>query len=136
MREVSRCCLVLSGRADPPHAHMFEVVSLDPSALAAMSQPDYVPICPSGFSCFLLESGWSWSQELLDEAVAWLEAQDITSRETMVGVSFDDLCGMEKWPIVVCSFDVRCCMCVMCVEIRCNASGKIFSRRASCHMCE
>jgi hypothetical protein len=62
---------------------------MDPSA--------HIPLCPTGFTCFLLDRGWSWDAALLDEAVGWLAAQDITDEEATVGVEFAHLVNIGRW---------------------------------------
>ena len=61
-----------------------------------------IPICPSGLSLFLLDSGWAWSHRLLQTAVEWLAEQGITDKQDLVDLSPQDLAGLDSWSEEAC----------------------------------
>ena len=56
-----------------------------------------VPICPSGIGALLVESGWQWDLDLLDEVTTWLEAQGLSSKRSFIGLEYDDLEDTQRW---------------------------------------
>lgn len=63
-----------------------------------MADVPEIPICPTGFACVLLESGWKWGHDLLGQTVAWFRDQDIYDETSLIGLDIGDLINIGQWP--------------------------------------
>ena len=58
-----------------------------------------IPTTPSGIACVLLDSGWSWNNELLQQCSKWLQDQGIKERLDLKGLAMDDLSRTDQWSV-------------------------------------
>ena len=68
------------------------------STAVSMAEAE-IPVTPSGIACVLLDSGWSWSNELLQKCTTWLQEQGVRQRLDLCGLSMEDLTETEQWSV-------------------------------------
>ena len=76
------------------------------STAVSMAEAE-IAVTPSGIACVLLDSGWSWSNELLQKCTTWLQEQGVRQRLDLSGLSMEDLSETEQW-----SVEAMQCVCV------------------------
>ena len=74
------------------HAHAFRGSILH----ASMAEAE-IPITPSGLACVLLDFGWSWDNETLQQCAKWLQDQGVNEKRDLMELAMEDLRGADQW---------------------------------------
>ena len=95
------CSSVANGGRDRAHVptsrFLLQAQVLRASALHASMAKAEIPFMPSGLACVLLDSGWSWGNETLQQCAEWLQDQGVNEKRDLVALAMDDLRGTDQW---------------------------------------